>query len=200
MLMLSELATNAVQHAATEFEVAVHVAPDGQPRAGRGQRRRRRLPDAAGAGRRRAARARPAHRAHAGRRLGHRDAARPARQDGVVLVAAGGGRRDGRPLAGPSDAAGGGCVRSAGPRGTAPADRWPRGRAGDGRRCRPRPSQPAWPVQGVRVVLDGLRDAVVATDDQGVIRYVNRCGRGPAGLAPRRRWSAGRSSTSCPIR
>ena len=34
-------------------------------------------------------------------------------------------------------------------------------------------SQSAWPVQGVRVVLDGLRDAVVATDDQGVIRYVN---------------------------
>ena len=32
----------------------------------------------------------------------------------------------------------------------------------------------AWPVPGVRVVLDGLRDAVVATDDQGVIRYVNK--------------------------
>ena len=29
VLMVSELATNAVQHAATEFEVAVHVAPDG---------------------------------------------------------------------------------------------------------------------------------------------------------------------------
>ena len=29
VLMLSELATNAVQHAATEFEVAVRVAPDG---------------------------------------------------------------------------------------------------------------------------------------------------------------------------
>ena len=29
MLMLSELATNAVQHAATEFEVGVRVAPDG---------------------------------------------------------------------------------------------------------------------------------------------------------------------------
>ncbi len=33
--------------------------------------------------------------------------------------------------------------------------------------------QPAWPVQGVRAVLDGLRDAVVATDEGGVIRYVN---------------------------
>ena len=29
VLMLSELATNAVQHAATDFEVAVYVAPDG---------------------------------------------------------------------------------------------------------------------------------------------------------------------------
>src|SRR5277367_682374 len=29
VLMLSELATNAVQHAATEFEVGVRVAPDG---------------------------------------------------------------------------------------------------------------------------------------------------------------------------
>jgi two-component sensor histidine kinase len=28
VLMLSELSTNAVQHAATEFEVAVYVAPD----------------------------------------------------------------------------------------------------------------------------------------------------------------------------
>ena len=32
---------------------------------------------------------------------------------------------------------------------------------------------PAWPVPGVRAVLDGLRDAVVATDEQGQIRYVN---------------------------
>ena len=32
---------------------------------------------------------------------------------------------------------------------------------------------PAWPVPGVRAVLDGLRDAVVATDEQGEIRYVN---------------------------
>ncbi len=35
--MLSELSTNAVQHAATEFEVAVYVARGLQPRAGRGQ-------------------------------------------------------------------------------------------------------------------------------------------------------------------
>ena len=33
--------------------------------------------------------------------------------------------------------------------------------------------EPAWPVPGVRAVLDGLRDAVVATDEQGRIRYAN---------------------------
>ncbi len=71
VLMLSELSTNAVQHAATEFEVAVQVAPDASrvrvevsdgsvgfptpPRTGIG----------------RAARARAAHCPRAGRRLGH---------------------------------------------------------------------------------------------------------------------------------
>ena len=59
------------------------------PCAGRGHRRRQRVPHAAGPGRRRTARARPAHCAHAGRCVGHRDAARPARQDRVVLLAAG---------------------------------------------------------------------------------------------------------------
>ena len=34
---------------------------------------------------------------------------------------------------------------------------------------------PAW-LQGVRVVLEGLRDAVVATDDVGTILYVNKAG------------------------
>jgi PAS domain S-box-containing protein len=34
-------------------------------------------------------------------------------------------------------------------------------------------SGPTWPVQGVRAVLDILSDAVVATDEQGEIRYVN---------------------------
>ncbi len=33
--------------------------------------------------------------------------------------------------------------------------------------------EPTVPIQGVRLVLDGLRDAVVVTDDQGQIRYVN---------------------------
>ena len=61
-------------------------------------------------------------------------------------------------------------------------------------------NDPAWPVPGVRVVLDGLRDAVVATDDQGTIRYVNQAAedllgwpRGhpgrPARLRPRARFA-----------
>ena len=49
--MLSELATNAVQHAATEFEVAVRVAPDGGRVRVEVSDERRRLPDAAGTGR-----------------------------------------------------------------------------------------------------------------------------------------------------
>jgi PAS domain S-box-containing protein len=31
----------------------------------------------------------------------------------------------------------------------------------------------SWPVRGVRAVLDGLHDAVVASDEHGVIRYAN---------------------------
>jgi PAS domain S-box-containing protein len=33
--------------------------------------------------------------------------------------------------------------------------------------------QPTWPVKGVRAVLDGLSDAVVATDERGIIHYAN---------------------------
>ena len=206
VLMLSELATNAVQHAATEFEVAVLRGADGRPRARRGQRRRRRVPDTAGAGPRRAARARPAHRARPGRRLGHRDAARPARQDRVVHDAAvrrrtgaAGGAGAGRADAGRVDASAGATAEAA----------WRR----RPRRPRPRPAakrlagdagdrrQPAWPVKGVRTVLDGLRDAVVVTDEQGVIRYVNTAADellgwpegslvGRSGLRPRARVAA----------
>ena len=60
------------------------------------------------------------------------------------------------------------------------------------RPCRSRPrwsrprrtSEPAWPVPGVRVVLDGLRDAVVATDEQGQIRYVNKAAEELLGWPP----------------
>lgn len=32
---------------------------------------------------------------------------------------------------------------------------------------------PSWPVPGVKAVMDGLHDAIVATDGAGVIRYIN---------------------------
>ena len=58
----------------------------------------------------------------------------------------------------------------------------------------------AWPVPGVRAVLDGLRDAVVATDEQGQIRYVNDAAEELLGWPPRHAGRAGRPSTWCPTR
>jgi PAS domain S-box-containing protein len=140
-LMLSELATNAVQHAATEFEVSVRVEPD---------RGRVRVEVSDGA------------------------AGYPTPQDPVPDAPHGRGlhivraladawgiemRRD-RPgktvwcsvaLSAPDEAADAPPVA-------------PAALVEDG---------PAWPVSGVRAVLDALRDAVVATDEQGLIRYVN---------------------------
>ena len=89
VLMLSELATNAVQHAATEFEVEVQVAPDGHLVRVEVTDGAAGFPTPQEQISGRTARARPAHCADTGRRLGHRDAARPARQDGLVLVAVG---------------------------------------------------------------------------------------------------------------
>ncbi len=160
-LVLSELATNAVQHAASEFEVAVWVAPDGS------RVRVEVIDDGAGY---------------------------PTPQDPSPDAPHGRGLHIVRKLA---DAWGiemqrdrpGKTVwfsvplRAAG--GAAPGTR-PEERLGDERTrddessAAPAPvpamaarSEPAWPVKGVRTVLDGLRDAVVATDEQGVIRYVN---------------------------
>ena len=77
VLMLSELATNAVHHAATEYEVSVSVAPDGR-------QVRVEVSDAAGGypvPQEPAADAPHGRGLHivrdAGRRVGHRDAARP---------------------------------------------------------------------------------------------------------------------------
>jgi PAS domain S-box-containing protein len=161
VLMLSELATNAVQHAATEFEVAVWVAPDGSrarievidgaagypapqdqiPDAphGRGLHIVRTLADAWGIEMRRD---------------------RPGKTVwfSVPLRAAG----DTAPATLPEDRLGHALVR-VDEVSSAPA-RAPVMAAG---------SEPAWPIKGVRTVLDGLRDAVVATDEQGEIRYVN---------------------------
>ena len=164
VLMLSELATNAVRHAATEFEVAVRVAPDCSRVRVEVSDGAVELPHSTGASPGRAARARPAHRARAGRRLGHRDAARPTGQDGVVLAALVGARRC-RPRR-----------RTRGAR--REAEEASADETAGGPMPAPEPvaasNEPAWPVQGVRVVLEGLRDAVVATDDAGTIRYVNK--------------------------
>jgi PAS domain S-box-containing protein len=161
VLMVSELATNAVQHAATEFEVAVRVAPDGGhvrvevhdgapgfptppeevPDAphGRGLRIVRALADAWGI---EMWRDRPGKTVWFSLPLaaGAGDVPRTAPDEGAVVE---------------------------GPRaGSAPERRV-------AVRAAPGADQPGWPVPGVRVVLDGLRDAVVATDEEGTIRYVN---------------------------
>ena len=151
-LMLSELATNAVQHAATEFEVSVHVAPDcgrvrvevsdsapGYPTPqdpvpdapdGRGLHIVRALADAWGIEMRRD---------------------RPGKTVWFSVA-----------LAAPV---------SSGAPGVPPVAPAAAGRAG--RAAASVEEVPAWPVPGVRAVLDGLRDAVVATDERGQIRYVN---------------------------
>jgi PAS domain S-box-containing protein len=168
-LMLSELATNAVQHAATEFEVSVHVEPD---------RGRVRVEVSDGA------------------------AGYPTPQDPVPDAPHGRGLHIVRALADvwgiemrrdrPGKTVWYSVALSA-PGEAAPAPSWEE-RAVDGS---PRPAgtagapgagapgagtvatgalvggEPAWPVSGVRAVLDALRDAVVATDEQGQIRYVN---------------------------
>jgi PAS domain S-box-containing protein len=178
--MLSELATNAVQHAATEFEVSVRVTPDcgivrvevsdgadGYPipeepvpdaAHGRGLQIVQALADAWGIEIRRD---RPGKTVWFSLVL-------PA-MDGAAVVAAETERQPGADPA-PDDE----FVPSPSPT-TAP------GAAGDTAPVvasvvasgTARGSGPSWPVPGVRSVLDILRDAVVATDEAGEIRYVN---------------------------
>jgi PAS domain S-box-containing protein len=168
--MLSELATNAVQHAATEFEVAVQVAPDcrevrvevtdgaaGFPTPpeqvtdaphGRGLHIVRALADAWGIEMRRD---------------------RPGKTVwfSLPITAVAGG--DG--LTAPVDRAG--VLQPDAPADVTPTGPTPAPVAAPSPASASPGSEPAWPVPGVRVVLDGLRDAVVATDEGGTIRYVN---------------------------
>ena len=161
--MLSELATNAVQHAATEFEVSVHVAPDcgrvrvevsdgapGYPTPqdpvpdapdGRGLHIVRALADAWGIEMRRD---RPGKTVWFSVALAAPEC--PCRRSDRAVAAGSGAGRAG----------------AAAPRALR------RRRVGSLKEV-----EPAWPVPGVRAVLDGLRDAVVATDERGQIRYVN---------------------------
>jgi PAS domain S-box-containing protein len=172
VLMLSELATNAVQHAATEFEVQVQVAPD---------RHRVRVDVTDGATgfptpQEQVADAPHGRGLHIVRTLADTWGIEMRRdQPGKTVwfslsLAAGGGagatatgleqRSAGESAPADVTSATGSLAPMPATAGTAPAA------AATG-------NQSAWPVQGVRVVLDGLRDAVVATDDKGVIRYVN---------------------------
>ncbi len=187
VLMLSELATNAVQHAATEFEVALRVASDGhlvrvevsdgaagfptpqeqiaEAPHGRGLHIVRTLADAWGIETRRDQPGKtvwfslPLAGALGGPATDH--VARP-----VGLVAPAGLTAPTAPTPGAVD------MGAAPAPPTAPATAPATG------------TQSAWPVQGVRVVLDGLRDAVVATDDKGVIRYVNTAAEDLLGWPP----------------
>ncbi len=164
VLMLSELATNAVQHASTEFEVAVDVAPDragvrvevrddgdGFPTPaaeapdaphGRGLLIVRALADAWGV---------EVRRDRPGKTVWFSSPLSPPEGDGPP-----------RPLVPPGpDRSDAQTARTTVPSTPAPAT------------VPTAPGEPPWPVPGVRVVLDGLRDAVVATDEEGQIRYVN---------------------------
>ncbi len=170
VLMLSELATNAVQHAATEFAVTVRVTVGG------GGRVVVEVRDSAPGF--------PApseQRADAPHGRGLHIVQGLADTWGVEM------RRDrpgktvwfSLPLSAPSHDDERRAVPTASPRqplvrfdgaegGTAPTPARPDV-------APPTPgAEPPWPVPGVRVVLDGLRDAVVATDGEGTIRYVNR--------------------------
>ena len=152
-LMLSELATNAVQHADAEFEVAVTVTPSAQQRSVRVCV----TDEAAGFP---SPQDPPADEPH-GRGL--RIVESLAEAWGVEV-------RHGRPgksvwftaLVGPADGAGpaaGGEIGGGAIVRQAEAD----GSIGIG----------PWPVPGVRAVLDSLHDGVVATDEHGVIHYAN---------------------------
>jgi PAS domain S-box-containing protein len=194
VLMLSELSTNAVQHAATEFEVSVDVAadcsrvrvevsdgaggfpapPEQLPDAphGRGLHIVRALADAWGIEMRRD---RPGKTVWFSLPLSAWDAGdhdgglgAPAGADQSHLDEAPAGATQ-APVPVPAAAA----TTGAGAAATAIATTTDATAAAT-----------AWPVPGVRVVLDGLRDAVVATDDQGTIRYVNRSAEELLGWPP----------------
>src|SRR5580692_12418599 len=183
VLMLSELATNAVQHAATEFEVDVLVAPDGHqvrievtdaaagfptpedPIAdaphGRGLHIVRTLSDAWGIEMR-------------------RDPPGKTVWFSLPLAAAAGQPARAVVARTVGEAAPAGLTAQTAPVGSAPVPV----EAGAAPAAPAAGAQSAWPVQGVRVVLDGLRDAVVATDDKGVIRYVNAAAEDLLGWPP----------------
>jgi PAS domain S-box-containing protein len=167
VLMLSELATNAVRHAGSEYVVSVRVAadghevlvevsdgaggypvpqdPTGDAPHGRGLHIVETLADAWGIEMRRD---RP------GKTVWF-SSALPA-PDGSPAEALGAGPGAEAPDGGKGTATG------------APAAGAPSPPPGGTTRLTPN-----WPLPAVRAVLDGLNEAIVATDDQGVIHYAN---------------------------
>ena len=184
VLMLSELSTNAVQHAATEFEVAVHVTPDASrvrvevsdgsvafptpPEQvsdaphGRGLHIVRALADAWGIEMRRDL---------PGKTVWF---SMPLSAPGIDRAVPVGAADDSAVSASASASAPASLPASLSAPGPESASLSKAPSALASTTTATAANDPAWPVQGVRVVLDGLRDAVVATDDQGTIRYVNR--------------------------
>ncbi|MGD0747967.1 MAG: SpoIIE family protein phosphatase [Acidimicrobiales bacterium] len=167
VLMLSELATNAVRHAASEYVVSVRVAGGGRdvlvevsdaaggypvPQEqsgdaphGRGLHIVQALADAWGI---EMQRDRPGKTVWFSSRLPDRDGPAP-------------GPLSGDPGAG--EGAGEAAATAADRGGAAPLPH----AAGTEQ------VKPDWPLPAVRAVLDGLSEAIVATDEQGVIHYAN---------------------------
>lgn len=165
VLMLSELATNAVQHAATEFEVSVRMSSD------RGRVRVDVSDSAPGYPMPQEAAMDAPH----GRGLSivgslaeawgvemRHD--RPGKTVWFSLPLSSPAARDGAPLTWADEHLAAAPAPDANLAG-APVPVSGSPTTG---------TEPGWPVPGVRAVLDGLRDAVVATDQGGEIRYVNK--------------------------
>jgi PAS domain S-box-containing protein len=170
--MLSELATNAVRHAATEYVVSVRVVDDGRrvlvevsdaaagypmPQEqvgdaphGRGLHIVRTLADAWGVDEQRD---RPGKTVWFSSTLAARDDA-PAGEDPPAAAAAVDGLAGAPRLDGAGTDTALAALAGAPPAGTGPV-------------------RPDWPLPAVRAVLDGLSEAIVATDDEGVIHYAN---------------------------
>ncbi len=167
VLMLSELATNAVRHAATDYVVSVRVADDarqvlvevsdaaggypvpqdqaGDTPHGRGLHIVRTLADAWGIEM-------------------QRD--RPGK---TVWFSSALGAGDGPPVDAPAPGLDAGLP---GTRHATAVAAHPTAPAAPGGVGTPE-VMPDWPLPAVRRVLDGLSEAIVATDEQGVIHYAN---------------------------
>ena len=165
VLMLSELATNAVRHAATEYEVSVCVGDDAR-------HVRVEVSDAAGGyptPQDQAGDAPHGRGLHIVRTLAdawgiemQRD--RPGKTVWFSSTLPAGDGPPAEPGAEPASE----TVRSGEAAAVVAALRLPVPPPGG-----TSPGEPTWPLPAVRAVLDGLSEAIVATDEQGIIHYAN---------------------------